>query len=235
VAQVTPASSATPSMREEADGDLLYYMSCRESPADCTLSDAATVEFHRRYAVGLLDRCTMICRQFGSVVDPEDLFAVTLVKAIDRAETFVAAMDAAAQPTRTLNWLARVARNLHIDRLRNPNRSGPLTGEQEAIPIEDYSTEEFAALYCDGHTLPRDLATIRLVQAALLTMDERTRLVIAHTVLQRQRSPGRSYVFRGEMKALAEQLGTTTVNLRRIRSLGVKAIAEYVRTHTGQV
>ena len=235
MAQVTPVSSAMLSMREEADGDLLYYMSCRGGAADRALSDAATVEFHRRHAVGLLDRCRQICRQFGSVVEPEDLFAVTLVKAIERAETFVAATDAAAQPARTLKWLARIARNLHIDRVRNPNRSGPLTGDQEAIPIEDYSTDEFAALYCDGHALPRDLATIRLVQTALMTLDERTRLVISHTVLQRQRSPGRSYVFRGEMRALAGRLGTTTVNLRRIRSLGVKAIAEYVRTHTGQV
>ena len=190
---------------------------------------------YRRYAVGLLDRCRMICRQFGSVVDPEELFSATMVKAIDRAATFAPAPVAASQPHRTLNWLARDARHLHIDALRNPRRSGPLTGEQDAIPIEDYSTEEFAALYCDGHALPRDLATIRLVQDGLLTLDERTRRVIAHTVLQRQRSPGRSYVFRGEMKALADRLGTTTVNLRRIRSLGVKAIAEYVRTHTGQV
>ena len=235
MAQVTPASSATPSMREDADGDLLYYMSCREGAADCALSDAATREFYRRHANRLLDRCTTICRQFGSVVDPEDLFAATLAKAIERAETFVATTDAAVQSARTLGWLARIARNLHIDRLRNPHRSGPLTGEQERIPIEDYSTNEIAALYCDAHTLPRDLATIRLVQTALLTLDERTRRVITHTVLQRQRSPGRSYVFRGEMQALADELETTTVNLRRIRSIGVKAIAEYVRTQTVQV
>jgi DNA-directed RNA polymerase specialized sigma24 family protein len=222
-------------MREEADGDLLYYMSCREGSADCALSDAATMEFYRRYAAALLGRCKSICRKFGSVVDPEDLMAVTLARAVDRAETFVPVVDAVTQPARSLSWLAAIAHNLHVDRLRNPNRSGPLTGEQEAIPIEDYSAEEFAALYCDGNALPRDLATIRLVQAALLTLEERTRLVITHTVLQRQRSPGRSYVYRGSMKALADQLGTTTVNLRRIRSLGVKAIAEYVRTHMGQV
>ncbi len=235
MAQVTPASSATPSMREEADGDLLYYMSCREGPADCALSDAATVEFHRRHAVRLLDRCRTISLKFGSVVDPEDLFSVTMVRAIERAETFKPAAEPASQAARTLKWLAQIAHNLHVDRLRNPHRSGPLTGDQEPIPIEDYSTEEFAALYCDGHGMQRDLATIRLVQAAILTLDERTRLVIAHTVLQRQRSPGRSYVYRGQMKALAEQLGTTAVNLRRIRSDGVKAIAEYVRTLTGQV
>jgi DNA-directed RNA polymerase specialized sigma24 family protein len=232
---MTPSSSTTPTMREESDADLLYYMSCRENPADRAVSDAGTLEFYRRYAVGLLDRCRSICRQFGSVVDAEDLFAVTLVKAIERAETFVTAVDAASQPARTLNWLARIARNLHVDALRNPNRSGPLTGEQEAVPVEDYSTEEFAALYCDGHALPRDLATIRMVQAALLTLDERTRRIIAYTVLQRQRSPKRNYVYRGAMKALANELGTTTVNLRRIRLLGVAAIAEYVRTHTGQV
>jgi DNA-directed RNA polymerase specialized sigma24 family protein len=232
VAQVT---SAIPSMGEESDANLLYYMSCRENAADRAVSDAATLEFYRRYAVGLLDRCRMICRQFGSVVEPDDLFAVTLVKAIERAETFVAGVDGASQPVRTLKWLARIAHNLHVDRLRNPYRSGPLTGEQETIPIEDYATEEFAALYCDGQALPRDLATIRLVQVALLTLDERACRVIAHTVLQRQRSPKRSYVYRGAMKALANELGTTTVNLRRIRSDGVKAIAEYVRTHKGQV
>jgi len=235
VAQVTPASSAAPSMREEVDGDLLYYMSCREGPADCALSDAATVEFHRRHAVGLLDRCEMICRKFGSVVEPDDLLAVTMVKAIERAETFKPTAVPASQAARTLKWLAQIAHNLHVDRLRNPHRSGPLTGDQEPIPIEDYSSEEFAALYCDGHAMPRDLATIQLAQAAILTLDDRTRRVIAHTLLQRQRSPGRSYVYRGQMRALADELGTTTVNLRRIRSDGVKAIAEYVRTHTGQV
>ena len=222
-------------MREEADGDLLYYMSCQEDPADCALSNAATAEFYRRHAVGLLDRCEMICRKFGYVVEPEDLLAVTMVKAIERAETFKPAAEPASQTARTLKWLARIAHNLHVDRLRNPLRSGPLTGDQEPIPIEDYSAEEFAALYCDGHAMPRNLATIQLVQAALLTLDDRTRRVIAHTLLQRQRSPGRSYVFRGQMKALADELGTTTVNLRRIRSDGVKAIADYVRTHTGQV
>jgi DNA-directed RNA polymerase specialized sigma24 family protein len=131
---VTPSSSKALSLREESDADLLYYMSCRENPADRRISDAATLEFHRRYAVGLLDRCRMICRQLGSVVEPEDLFEVTLVKSIERAETFVAAVDAASRPARTLNWLAQLARNLHVDALRNPNRSGPLTGEHEAIP-----------------------------------------------------------------------------------------------------
>jgi DNA-directed RNA polymerase specialized sigma24 family protein len=222
-------------MRAEADGDLLYYMSCREGPADCALSDAATVEFHRRHSVGLLDRCRMICLKFGSVVEPEDLFSVTMVRAIERAETFKPATESASHAARTLKWLAQIAHNLHVDRLRNPHRSGPLTGDQEPVPLEDYSSEEFAALYCDGHAMPRNLATIRLVQAALLTLDERTRRVIAHTLLHRQRSPGRSYVYRGEMKALADELGTTTVNLRRIRSDGVKAIALYVRTHMGQV
>jgi RNA polymerase sigma factor (sigma-70 family) len=229
------ASASIAAMREESDADLLYYMSCRDTAADRTVADAAVTEFYRRHAVGLLNRCRKICRQLGSVVDPEDLFAVTLVKAIERGQTFDGAVGQTARPARTLGWLARIARNLHIDLLRNPSRPGPLTGNQEALPIEDYSTEDFAALYCDGHALPRDLATIRLVQDALLTIDQRTRLVITHTVLQRQRSPGRSYVFRGQMKALAERLGTTTVNLRRIRSLGVKAIAEHVRAHRGQV
>jgi len=233
--QVTRAVSAKQTMRDEPDSALLYYISCRNGAEDRSVSDAATAEFYKRYAVSLLNRCRRICDQFGSTFDAHDLFSATIAKAIDRADTFDLADEAASGRRRTLGWLARIARNLLVDTLRNPRRSGPLTGVQEPIPFEDYSAEEFAALFCDGVTLPRDLHTIRLVQEAFVTLDERTRQILTHTVLQRQRSPKGSYVFRGEMAALAKRLGTTPVNLRRIRSIGVKALANYVRMRTEKV
>lgn len=222
-------------MTQERDGALLYYMSCRDNATDKAVSNAAALEFHRRYGKSLLDRCRRICSQYGGIVEADDLLAATLAKAIDRAQTYDPGPTGQPEAPRTVRWLAQIARNLLIDSLRNPKRSGPLTGNQEPIPIEDYSAEDFAALYCDDAVLPRDARTIRLVQEGLETLDERTRRVMAHTVLQRQRSPKGSYVFRGEMARLAKEMGTTPVNLRRIRARGMEALANYVRSRTGQV
>ena len=85
-----------------------------------------------------------------------------------------------------------------------PSRAGPLTGDQQPIPIEDCSTEEFAALCCGGPVLPRDAHTIQLVPQAFVALDERTRLVLMHTVLQRQHSPKGSCVFRRNDRARYE-------------------------------
>ncbi len=221
-------------MQSESDGALLYYISCRDTAADRALSEAATREFYRRHAAPLLRRCRRICRQSGSDVDPEHLFQATVAKAIRRGETFRDGDDPARQPGRTLQWLSRIAKNLLLDAIRNPMRAGPITGEQDMIPVEDYSSEEFASLYCDGKFAERDNRTIRLIQDGFETLDGRTRLVLMHTVLERRRSPKGSYMFRGSVQTLAKQLATSVVNVRRIRRLGVKALSDYVRTRVPQ-
>lgn len=234
MAQSKASGATTPQLQGESDGALLYYSSCRETAADRALSDAATREFYRRHAGGLLQGCKRICGQVGSSVDPEYLFQATVAKAIRRGETFRDGDDPVRQPGRTLQWLLRIAKNLLLDSLRNPLRTGPITGDKEAIPVEDYSAEEFASLYCDGKSAGRDSLTIRLIQDGFETLDERTRCVLMHTVLQRQRSPKGSYMFRGSMQSLAKELGTSTVNVRRIRRLGVKALSDYVRARVPQ-
>lgn len=219
-------------MQEESDGTLLYYMSCRESEADRALSDQAAAEFYRRHMTSLYRRCSAICRRMGEPTPfAQDLANVAMAKAARAHATFVASDDLAKQAERTQSWLGQIAMNLLRDRARNPSRPGPLTGVQDEIPFDDYSSEEFAALYCDGDRMPRDRETIRLVEQALSTLDERTRRVVAHTILQRQRSPKKSYVYRGSAEAFAKRLGTTRVNIRRIFGLGVQAIAEYVQSH----
>lgn len=226
------ASSGPLDMQGETDGALLYYMSCREpgaGPGDRVLSDQATKEFYRRHMSALYARCRKICRRMGEPDSfAEDLANVTMAKAVRSHHTFVEGEDVASRATRTQAWLSQIALNLLRDKARNPLRSGPLTGVQDEIPFDDYSAEDFAALYCDGDRLPRDGETIRLVQAALSTLDERTHRVVVHTILQRQRSPKRSYAYRGSAEAFAKRLGTTTVNVRRIFADGVRAIAAYV-------
>lgn len=219
-------------MREETDGTLLYYMSCRTPGADSgdrALSDGATTEFYRRHILGLYARCRKICRRMGEPDSfAEDLANETMAKAVRSHHTFVDGEDLVSRPARTQAWLSRIALNLLRDKARNPLRPGPLTGAQDEIPFDDYSAEDFAVLYCDGDRLPRDSETIRLVQAAISTLDERTHRVVVHTILQRQRSPKRSYMYRGSAEAFAKRLGTTRVNVRRIFAEGVRTIAKYV-------
>lgn len=220
-------------MLEEADGSLLYYISCRDCDADRTLSDAAATEFNRRYGSALYRRCRRVCRTLGVSEDTAlDLVSCTLVKAAEKFETFIDAPDAIPPSVRTLRWLGTIARNLLVDSLRNPNRPGPITGAGTSVAIEDYSDTEFAALLCDGKSIARDRRTIELVRQGLAMLDQRTRSVLAHTILQRQRSPQGSYMYRGSAKALAESLSTTPENVRRIRREGMKALARFVRGHS---
>lgn len=222
-------------MEAETDGALLYYMSCHGSDGDVAVSDAAGREFHRRHMQALFARCRRICHQMGEPESmAEDLALVTLQKAIASHAQFVdGGGSPSAEAARTRAWLGQIARHMLVDKYRNPNRPGPLTGIQDAIPFDDYSAEEFAALHADGKRLPRDQETIRLAAEALDTLDARTRQVVMFTTLQRRRSPKGSYVYRGTATAFADKLGTTPVNVRRIYGVGVRAIAAYVAAHRG--
>lgn len=220
-------------MQEEADGVLLYYMSCRECEAERQLSDRAAVEFNRRYARALFGRCRRICKTLGVAEDfALDLVSYTFIKAVENADRFVDVPDSPAPSRRTLGWLGTVARNLLVDSLRNPKRPGSITGGNTEVRLEDYSDAEFAALLCDGKSLARDLRTIELVRQALPTLDDRARAILGQTVLQRQISPNGSYMYRGSAIALAERFNTTRENIRRIRRQGIRTLVKYVQEHS---
>jgi len=222
-------------MKEESDGTLLYYISCRGNAADEALSNAAAKEFHHRHMKALYERCRRICQGAGASADfAQDLAQAAFVKAAQRADAFTDGSDPSLQAKRTQAWLGKVAHNLLVDSLRNPKRPGPITGVQDEIPSEDYSDDELASLLCDGNQLPRSTETIHFVRAALPTLDERTRIVLIHTVLQRQHSPKGTYMYRGSAAALANRIGTTAENIRRIRRKGLAALATYVRRHSGK-
>lgn len=224
---------STSDMAKESDGTLLYYMSCRGSPADIALSNAAAYEFHRRHMRALLARCERICRHAGAADGFGQVLAVTtLAKTVEKADRFSDSASADNEARRTQGWLAKIAHNLLVDSLRNPNRPGPITGQKDDIPAEDYSDHELAALLCDGKALTRDRETIRLVRVALGTLPERTRIVLVQTVLQRMQSPKETYMYRGSAAALAKRLGTTPENVRRIRKNGLRELASFVHAHT---
>lgn len=229
------ASPGATDMKEESDGTLLYYMSCRDTQSDRVLSDHAWTEFHRRHMPSLLRQCRRMNASAGGSEDfTFNLAQATFAKAVERHDTFKDDLETDSPERRTLSWLGAIARNLLRDSLRNPNRPGPLTGgEQDPIGLEDISDDRLAAALCDGTRFPRRSDVIHLVAEALPSLDERARFVLVQTVMQRELSPKGSYMFRGSAEALAQRFATTTANIRLIRKKAIAAIGEFVTRHGG--
>lgn len=224
------AGGGAGSMQEELDGTLLYYMSCRESEAARVVSDQAWVEFHKRHAAVLFRYCQRACRSLGVAVDKAgDLLSYTLLKAADRAGTFVDGTDPATRAKRTQAWLGTIARNLLHDGLRNPHRPGPFGTSEDVVALEDLSDTELAAGLCDGKRFSNTQDAVRVIAAALRELDGRSRAVLAFTVLERRRSPKGSYTYRGSAPAFAKHLGTTPENLRQIRMKAFKELGAYLK------
>ncbi|GFE91050.1 hypothetical protein GCM10011488_60040 [Steroidobacter agaridevorans] len=211
-------------MREQSDEDLFVYMSFIDNASDRPVAEAAFAEVHRRYAAELYSRCRDLCRRLGQPTSlAEDLVSLTLTRALDRAETYRGPGTSA----RTMAWLCKIARNALIDAHRNPHRPSSIgSGSDSDLGAEIYSAQDFASLY---HQFESPLATREhwtRVAAAFQELDERCQRVLLETLLQRSKSPGQSYMYRGTAALLAERLGITPENLRRIRYKGMKAISE---------
>ena len=160
-----------------------------------------------------------------------DLACAALARAHDRAETYQPNPEGSASSSRTIAWLCKIALNIFRDFRRNPNRTGPLNVVEFDVNAEMYALEDFATLYCDDKPQLRTQTAYQLVARAFDTLDARTQRVLIETLVQRDRSPGRSYMLRGTSKLLAERLEMTTANLRRIRSKGVRTINDYLKQH----
>lgn len=220
------------SMQEETDEDLFLYMACADSPTDKPLADEAFAEIHRRYIKHLYARCLRMVSSYpDSETMAEDLASAALTRAYDRAETYTVASESSTSTSRTIAWLSKIALNIYRDHLRNQLRPGPLNVIDLNVYPEDYSPINFAALYCHDKPQLNTQEEYRLVAEAFDTLDERIRRVLIETLEMREKSPSGRYMLRGTAKQLAERLGTTTFNLRRIRMRGIQYINNYVIQH----
>ena len=221
-------------MVEESDEDLFVYMACANDPEDQVLKNAAFHELHRRYSKNLYARCLKMVRAYpDSETLAQALTSVTLHRVYDRADQYRPDPDGNDRPTRTLAWLCTIARNLFLDYLRNPERPGPLSSNVVDLDVtaEQYSPEDFAALYLEGESTSHSRHHYQRVAEGFDQLNERTQIVLVETLLQRQNSPGRTYMFRGTAQRLANRLKTSTDNVRRIRRNGIRQINEYVNRH----
>ena len=220
------------SMQEETDEDLLLYMAFADMPGDKTNADDALKELHRRYVKRVYARCRVMFKAYDAGESmAEELTQATFSRAYERAETYKPAPEGVESSSWTLGWLCKIASRIFLDFRRNPERPGPLKVIDLDVHVEEYSPEDFAGLYCEGVEPAYTHHEFHLVAEAFDTLDERTQIVLVETLVQRQRSPGRTYMLRGTSEALAARINTSTDNLRQIRSKGIKKISEYVAQH----
>jgi len=124
-----------------------------------------------------------------------------------------------------------MAQNMLTDHYRNPNRpSNPLEPHELALEAALYSADDFSQLFVEGSALLSTPLVHRLVAEAFEALDERTKLVLLETFIQRTRSPAGKAMRRGSAKLLADHLETSQDNIRRIRRLGILAINDYLES-----
>lgn len=218
------------SMEGESDEDLFIYIACAASPADKAVADAAFAEVHRRFFKGLYARCLRMLSAYpDGESKAEDLAMVTMAKAYEKAHKYVADPNGGAGSSRTMAWLCKIAENMFRDHLRNPRRPGPLNVIELDVNTEQYAPEDFAAMHLGDDETFYSHHHYQLVAEAFDTLDDRTKTVLIETLVQRDRSRGRTYMLKGRAAVLADRLGTTTTNLRRIRMKGIKSINAYIK------
>ena len=216
-------------MEGESDEDLFIYIACAALPAEKVVADAAFAEVHRRFLKGLYARCLRMLRAYpDGESKAEDLAMVTMAKAYEKAHKYILEHNGGAGSSRTMAWLCKIAENMFRDHLRNPRRPGPLNVIELDVNAEQYAPEDFAALYLGGKTMFYSRHHYQLVAEAFDTLDDRTKTVLIETLVQRDRSRGRTYMLKGSAAVLANRLGTTTANLRHIRMKGIKKINAYI-------
>jgi RNA polymerase sigma factor (sigma-70 family) len=215
-----------------SDDDLFLYMSFYDQPGDRVTAEAAFGVFHGRYATELHARCRTICNRYRQPNSfAEDLVSLTLHRALKGANTY----KGPSTRGRTMAWLCRIARNALIDAHRNPNRPNLLNNATETdLGAENYSPEDFTNLYHEFESPLLSQEHWKLVTQAFEELDERTQRVLVETLVQRAKSPKHQYMYRGTAALLADRLGITVENLRRIRLNGMKALEAKLKSYQTQ-
>ena len=217
------------SMEGETDEDLFIYIACATSPSEIVEAEQAFAEIHRRYFKGLYARCQRMLQAYpDGEAKAQELAMTAMARAYEKADKYKPDPKGGSGSSRTRAWLCKIAEHMYRDHLRNPRRPGPLNVIELDVNAEQYSPEDFAAMYLEDETMSYSRYHYKLVAEGYDALDDRTKTVLIETLVQRDRSRGQTYMLKGSAAVLADRLGTTTANLRRIRMNGIKAINSYV-------
>lgn len=213
-------------MNEETDEGLLTLVQFRES--DPKVADEAAAEFVSRYQKVLERHCNALVARFPDVgYGGDDLALMTLLKAIERAETYKPCEDSENSAPHTFSWLKKIAENMIKDLVRNPRRGTiTLVDALESTGIGDDDIAEFLVAH-ESSLVTNEFSSYGI--EAFKKLSEREQFVLAMTVELRLASPSGEYVARNEGTALADYLGITPDGVRQIRRRAIKKINEYIK------
>lgn len=205
-----------PGISEARDDELLARIA--DKAGDRGSAGRAQAEFYARHVRYLYG---MLMRHQGKLLElagasAEDMVQETFHRAFERAETFKS--DGIDDPERLRRraraWLGRIAQNLLADQLRNFR-------EVSASPyLEQLSCDEIEAPSTPSPEL-------ELVLEGLGELSDREQDVLRVTALY-QRAGDHQRLPNAVSAELAERWGTTSENIRAIRSRAMKKLKSFI-------
>jgi RNA polymerase sigma factor (sigma-70 family) len=214
-------------MSAEGDGDLLAYMSMQgEFPRHAR---EAWAELYRRHAGYMHHVCGKLLATLPRPpTTAKDLVNDTFLRAYRKAGTYCepSGLDQDGKRRYVRAWLSRVASRLIQDLLRAVPEGGP----ERQLDDEGWN-EQAAPVACEKPVPPTVLAVLEEVLQN--DLDEREREVLRKTY--QYWVPGRAAQRLPNKVAeeLAQQLGTTSENLRKIRQRAMKKVREGLERRLG--
>jgi RNA polymerase sigma factor (sigma-70 family) len=211
-------------LHEESDEDLLCWMSMREE--DPNQAEEAWLEFYNRHIDYLYGVCANRLTAYGlRREDITDLVQSSFLRAFAKAGTFRAPPESRnpeSDRAWVRAWLGKIAYRLLADSFRRTPILVLVEDKKLDVEVPKLETE------CS-----QDSPRLKLVREALglLTDREREIMLVSYTWYE----PGKQLTIPEEdLKQLASEYRTTTVNLRQIRARAKQKIEDYITNHERQ-
>ena len=214
-------------VRDESDFGLLKLMARRDQ--DEAWADAAWREFYNRHKAYMWTVCGNVAEDLHGEAWVEDIFVQTFERAYEKAATFKLPADVSGETeTRLVRaWLGVIAANLLRRLLRN-HECEQTKDDEEWDTIIDSAAPSDAR---EEQDTPELSARRKLITEALDTLTEREQLVL-RTTYQFYRIGKRFQRLPNSVsQELAQQLGTTPENLRKIRERALEKVRDYINEH----
>jgi RNA polymerase sigma factor (sigma-70 family) len=203
----------------ERDDELLAYMACGEEEERHDAFEAF-YERHKQYLYGI---CHSVLKSFGrGIVEVDDLFQATMLKARDGADTFRTEGETDRETLEDMvdAWLGRIAENVLIDWLRRRPSVVPLDAElSERLELEGNGGTEFKNENDEEHELIREaVESLSPKEQAVIWTDS-----LFYERRKHKRIPS------DELDEIVSTLGMTKDSFRKTRERARKKIREYMR------
>jgi RNA polymerase sigma factor (sigma-70 family) len=208
---------------DDPDEDLLGFMAMRA--LDPVASREAGAEFYDRHK-GFLFRL-LKSRKIGKLIGGDqavsDVVQQTFFMAYERASTYrtCGSTDRERQRRACRNWLVGIARNIIRDAF-----------SRRISIVADEAFDDCVDVAVDVTVPPeKESEVVRLIEEELDAMSDREQTVLRTTMEYFKPGEAHQRLPNAVAAALAVQLGTTTQNVRAIRSRACRKIRDRVEAH----